>query len=171
MGEIDKADISVNSITSKLFSCMPSSCMNIEKMTAQPQPQSISPSSSLQSTPSSSPPAKKSKKTIKGVAASLARPNILALKPYRCARDDYSSGILLDANENAIGPTALPTKSSEENHLVLERYPCPYQYELKSSYAKYRGHGMQPANIFVGVGSDEAIDLLMRIFCTPGRIV
>lgn len=128
-------------------------------MTAQPQ--SVS--------PSSTPPSKKPKKINQGVAASLARPNILALKPYRCARDDYSSGILLDANENSIGPTALPTKSSEHNHLVLERYPCPYQYELKSSYVKYRGHGMKPGNVFVGVGSDEAIDLLMRIFCTPGE--
>lgn len=92
-----------------------------------------------------------------------------ALKPYRCARDDYSDGILLDANENAIGPTALPTKSSDNNHLLLERYPCPYQLELKNAYAKYRGHGIKAENIFVGVGSDEAIDLLMRIFCKPGE--
>jgi len=116
--------------------------------------------------PSSTPPAKRSKT---GVAESLARPNILALHPYRCARDDYSKGILLDANENAIGPTALPTRSSDCNHLVLERYPCPYQFKLKNSYAKYRGHGTKADNIFVGVGSDEAIDLLMRIFCKPGE--
>jgi len=104
-----------------------------------------------------------------GVAASLARPNILALHPYRCARDDYSDGILLDANENAVGPAALPSKSSDCNHLTLERYPCPYQLELKSAYAKYRGHGMKASNVFVGVGSDEAIDLLMRIFCRPAE--
>jgi len=109
------------------------------------------------------------KKPKSGIAASLARPNILALQPYRCARDDYSDGILLDANENAIGPTALPTKSSDNNHLLLERYPCPYQLELKGAYAKYRGHGITADNIFVGVGSDEAIDLLMRIFCKPGE--
>ena len=108
------------------------------------------------------------KKDCGGVAARLARPNILSLKPYRCARDDYDSGILLDANENAIGPTSLPTKSQDENHLVLERYPCPYQIPLKESYAKHRGYGLKPANIFVGVGSDEAIDLLIRIFCKPG---
>jgi len=117
--------------------------------------------------PQSSSPARK--KTKSGIAASLARPNILALQPYRCARDDYSDGILLDANENAIGPTALPTKSSDNNHLLLERYPCPYQLELKGAYAKYRGHGITADNIFVGVGSDEAIDLLMRIFCKPGE--
>lgn len=117
--------------------------------------------------PQTSSPARK--KTKAGIAASLARPNILALQPYRCARDDYSDGILLDANENAIGPTALPTKSSDNNHLLLERYPSPYQLELKGAYAKYRGHGITADNIFVGVGSDEAIDLLMRIFCKPGE--
>lgn len=100
----------------------------------------------------------------------LARPNILALHPYRCARDDYAEGILLDANENAIGPTSVPTKSLDpyDNDLVLERYPCPYQIPLKTLYANYRGHGLSPKNIFCGVGSDEAIDLLMRIFCRPG---
>ena len=110
------------------------------------------------------------KRQKNGIAASLARPNILALHPYRCARDDYDQGILLDANENAIGPTSLPTNSLNpyNNHLVLERYPCPYQIPLKEAYASYRGHGLKPENIFVGVGSDEAIDLLMRIFCTPG---
>ena len=100
----------------------------------------------------------------KGVAARLARKNILELHPYRCARDDYSDGILLDANENAYGP-ALKEPSTEH---TLERYPDPYQIPLKTKLAGYRGHGLNPANIFVGVGSDEAIDLLMRIFCRPG---
>ena len=105
-----------------------------------------------------------------GVAAKLARKNILELSPYRCARDDYSNGVLLDANENAIGPTSLPTKCLDpyDNSNTLERYPDPYQMPLKELYAKYRGHNITPANIFVGVGSDEAIDLLMRIFCAPG---
>ena len=98
-----------------------------------------------------------------GIAAKLARPNILELLPYRCARDDYSEGILLDANENAFGPPV------DDNAMVLERYPDPYQIPLKEKYAAYRGEGLQPANIFVGVGSDEAIDLLMRIFCKPGH--
>lgn len=111
------------------------------------------------------------KKAKTGIAATLARPNILALHPYRCARDDYSEGILLDANENAIGPTSLPTNDipQNDNHLILERYPCPYQIPLKEAYAKYRGGGIGAKNIFVGVGSDEAIDLLMRIFCKPGE--
>lgn len=98
--------------------------------------------------------------TTNGIAAKLARKNILELQPYRCARDDYSEGILLDANENALGP---PLESSE----VLERYPDPYQVPLKKKYAAFRGYDLQPSNIFVGVGSDEAIDLLMRIFCRP----
>lgn len=96
-----------------------------------------------------------------GIAARLARKNILELQPYRCARDDYSEGILLDANENALGPPL-------DDEDVLERYPDPYQVPLKRKYAAYRGCNLQPENIFVGVGSDEAIDLLMRIFCRPG---
>ena len=106
-----------------------------------------------------------------GVAERLARNNILELQPYRCARDDYSSGVLLDANENAYGPTSLPAKCLDpyDNYQRLERYPDPYQVALKELYAKYRGHNLTPSNIFVGVGSDEAIDLLMRIFCYPGK--
>ena len=113
---------------------------------------------------------KKSDPSETGVAARLARPNILALHPYRCARDDYSEGVLLDANENALGPTGLPTNSLDpyDNSLTLERYPCPYQVPLKQRYGAYRG-GIRPEQIFVGVGSDEAIDLLIRIFCVPGR--
>lgn len=95
----------------------------------------------------------------------------MELSPYRCARDDYSEGVLLDANENAFGPTSLPTNSLDpyDNHNTLERYPDPYQVPLKQLYAQYRGHDLTPSNIFVGVGSDEAIDLLMRIFCQPGK--
>jgi histidinol-phosphate aminotransferase len=101
---------------------------------------------------------------LAGVAARLARKNILELQPYRCARDDYSEGVLLDANENALGPGI--TVDGDD---VLERYPDPYQVPLKQKLCAYRGHGLQPSNIFVGVGSDEAIDLLMRIFCRPGQ--
>ena len=105
-----------------------------------------------------------------GIAAKLARPNILELQPYRCARDDYSDGVLLDANENAFGPTSLPTKSLDpyDNSNTLERYPDPYQADLKELFCRERGNDLKPSNVFVGVGSDEAIDLLMRIFCTPG---
>jgi len=104
--------------------------------------------------------------SFSGVAAKLARPNILELQPYRCARDDYSTGVLLDANENAFGPPFLREDSDGD---VLERYPDPYQIPLKQKVAEYRGCSVQPSNIFVGVGSDEAIDLLMRIFCVPGK--
>eukprot|EP00980_Cylindrotheca_fusiformis_P017290 scaffold5347_cov130-Cylindrotheca_fusiformis.AAC.12 len=106
-----------------------------------------------------------------GIAASIARKNILELQPYRCARDDYSNGVLLDANENSYGPTSLPTKCLDpyDNSNSLERYPDPYQMPLKELFAKYRGNGLKPENIFVGVGSDEAIDLLMRVFCNPAQ--
>ena len=104
-----------------------------------------------------------------GIAARLARKNILELHPYRCARDDYSEGILLDANENAYGPPLPRTDSGSADDIVLERYPDPYQIPLKEKFAKFRGvDGITPAHMFVGVGSDEAIDLLMRIFCRPG---
>ncbi len=90
----------------------------------------------------------------------LIRPNILDLKPYRSARDDFDSGILLDANENAYG-------APFENDLELHRYPMPYQEKLRQLIADFRG--VDAANIFTGVGSDEAIDLLFRIFCEPGN--
>jgi len=114
-----------------------------------------------------------------GRAAKLARPNVLSLQPYRCARDDYDSGILLDANENALGPASLPSNSLEpyDNSMELERYPCPYQRSVKQLLCDYRNGksdsssangGIKPENVFCGVGSDEAIDLLIRIFCAPG---
>lgn len=91
---------------------------------------------------------------------SLVRPNILALTPYRSARDDFDSGILLDANENAFG-----APFADDNE--LNRYPMPYQETLRSKIADFRG--VDSKNVFVGVGSDEAIDLMYRIFCTPGK--
>ncbi len=91
---------------------------------------------------------------------SLVRPNILDLKPYRSARDDFDSGILLDANENSFG-------APFEDDLELNRYPMPYQEQLRAKIAEFRE--VSPENVFVGVGSDEAIDLLFRIFCEPGK--
>jgi len=91
---------------------------------------------------------------------SVVRANILELQPYRCARDDYSDGILLDANENSIGPAI-----SSYKNLQLNRYPDPLHYELKEEIAKLRG--IKKEQIFLGVGSDEAIDILFRIFCSP----
>jgi histidinol-phosphate aminotransferase len=90
---------------------------------------------------------------------SLVRPNVLALTPYRCARDDYERGTLLDANENSFGAAT--------GDPGLNRYPDPYQKELKKKIAAFRG--VYPDQVFTGVGSDEPIDLLIRIFCTPGK--
>jgi histidinol-phosphate aminotransferase len=106
-----------------------------------------------------------SKQAASGAASRLARKNILELAPYRCARDDYSEGVLLDANENAFGPPTRPEHIKDP----LERYPDPYQVPLKQKLAAHRGNELESSNIFVGVGSDEAIDLLMRIFCVPGK--
>lgn len=95
---------------------------------------------------------------------SIIRPNILKLQPYRCARDDYSSGILLDANENALGPALSPSSS----YKGLERYPDPHLANLKSLYAaSFRS--VSSNNLCFGVGSDEILDLLIRCFCIPGR--
>merc|ERR1712086_153976 len=91
---------------------------------------------------------------------SLVRPNIWRLKPYRCARDDYTDGVLLDANENSFGP---PVNNTD----TFERYPCPYQWDLKTKVAELRG--VEKEQVFVGVGSDEAIDMLLRIFCVPAH--
>ncbi|KIN08496.1 hypothetical protein OIDMADRAFT_110945 [Oidiodendron maius Zn] len=116
-----------------------------------------------------------------------ARPNILVLEPYRCARDDYKddgTNILLDANENAYGPAlsingslaASPDPNDPSvDFLGLNRYPDPHQHELKQLLCNLRNthvhtqKNITPANLFVGVGSDEAIDALLRCFCIPGR--
>lgn len=92
----------------------------------------------------------------------VARKNILELSPYRCARDDYSDGVLLDANENSIGACV-----KNYDHLQLNRYPDPLHYELKEPLARLRN--VRKEQIFLGVGSDEAIDILFRIFCDPGQ--
>jgi len=88
------------------------------------------------------------------------RANIRTLTPYHAARDDFHEGVLLDANENSLGP-AIPTQSQ------LHRYPDTRLDELRQKWADFRG--IQMDQVFVGVGSDEAIDLLMRVFCEPGR--
>jgi len=91
---------------------------------------------------------------------SLIRENIRNLTPYRSARDDFDSGILLDANENSYG-------ASVRNSLDLHRYPDPTQDRLREVIADFRDVELE--NVFLGVGSDEPIDLLMRIFCEPGK--
>lgn len=90
----------------------------------------------------------------------LVRKNVQQFEPYRSARDDFSEGILLDANENPMG-------SPFEPELELNRYPDPYQYELRKRIAAYRGVDIE--QVCSGVGSDEVIDLLVRIFCEPGE--
>ncbi|KAK2052312.1 histidinol-phosphate aminotransferase [Colletotrichum caudatum] len=110
-----------------------------------------------------------------------ARPNILALEPYRCARDDYKddgTNVLLDANENAYGPSLQPDLEAGDlgiDFLGLNRYPDPHQPELKQLLCDLRNthahtaRDLKPENLFVGVGSDEAIDALLRCFCAPGK--
>ncbi|MFN3800388.1 histidinol-phosphate transaminase [Belliella pelovolcani] len=90
----------------------------------------------------------------------LLRPHINKIKPYSSARDEYSgkAGIFLDANENPYGSLAAGN---------FNRYPDPYQLDIKMKLAEVKD---VPANqIFLGNGSDEAIDLLMRAFCNPGQ--
>lgn len=89
----------------------------------------------------------------------LVRPNIRTLKPYHSAREDFEEGLLLDANENSLG-------APFEDDRKLHRYPDPAQKKLRNLLAEWRG--LRPENVFAGVGSDEAIDLLYRIFCRPG---
>ena len=87
----------------------------------------------------------------------LVRPNIWALAPYSSARNEYSgkvAHVFLDANEN---PYNKP----------FNRYPDPLQLDLKQEISKVKR--VPVANIFLGNGSDEAIDLPYRIFCRPGK--
>ena len=86
----------------------------------------------------------------------LVRPNILKLAPYSSARNEYSghrAHVFLDANEN---PYNKP----------YNRYTDPLQKTLKEEISKVKG--VKPENIFLGNGSDEAIDLCYRVFCEPG---
>ncbi len=89
----------------------------------------------------------------------LLRPHISKLQPYSSARDEYSGkfGIFLDANENPFGSMA----DGDFN-----RYPDPYQWEIKKKLGRLKS--VDTNQIFLGNGSDEAIDLLMRAFCNPG---
>ncbi|KAF2864276.1 histidinol-phosphate aminotransferase [Piedraia hortae CBS 480.64] len=102
--------------------------------------------------------------------STCARPNILSLTPYRCARDDYKEApgqILLDANENTHGHSLSPSEGP------LNRYPDPHQNELKQAICALRNENptnpLTEENLFLGVGSDELIDALMRAFCVPGK--
>lgn len=85
----------------------------------------------------------------------IVRPNILNLKPYSSARDEYTGkdAVFLDANENPFGE--------------LNRYPDPHQTALKEKLSSLKNIGTE--NIFIGNGSDEVIDIAYRTFCEPGK--
>jgi histidinol-phosphate aminotransferase len=88
----------------------------------------------------------------------ILRPHIRTLTPYASARDEYegTEGIFLDANENPLGSiTSKP----------YNRYPDPYQWSLKKKIASLRK--VDSRQLFLGNGSDEAIDLLIRATCSP----
>ena len=87
---------------------------------------------------------------------SLVRANIAALEPYSTARDEYEGalGVFLDANES-------PFNNG------YNRYPDPHQKELKERLSEIKG--VPSRNIFIGNGSDEAIDLVFRVFCEPRK--
>ncbi len=91
----------------------------------------------------------------------LLRPHILTLMPYSSARDEYTGkeGTFLDANENPLGST---TDTGDYN-----RYPDPHQWAIKQRLAPIKG--VRPEQIFLGNGSDEPIDLLVRATCIPGK--
>ena len=88
----------------------------------------------------------------------VIRPHILSLTPYASARDEYSGkeGTFLDANENPFGSVI----SGNYN-----RYPDPYQWAVKEKLGEIKG--VKPTQIFLGNGSDEAIDLVIRATCEP----
>lgn len=89
----------------------------------------------------------------------ILRNNIKELVPYSSARDEFKgeASIYLDANENSFG-SPLDTN--------FNRYPDPLQHKLKQRLSEIKG--VPPRNIFLGNGSDEAIDILFRAFCRPG---
>jgi histidinol-phosphate aminotransferase len=91
----------------------------------------------------------------------LLRENIKKLKPYSSARNEFegNASVWLDANES---PTPLPGLQPEIN-----RYPATQLMELKSKIANLKGTSIEQT--FIGNGSDEAVDLLFRMFCTPGK--
>ena len=90
---------------------------------------------------------------------SLVRANILGLAPYQSARGTIQKGILLDANEN-------PYPQDWEG-ISLNRYPDPHQLELRHSLGSYLG--VEVENVLAGVGSDEVLDWIFKVFCQPGR--
>ncbi|HOY07509.1 MAG TPA: histidinol-phosphate transaminase [Saprospiraceae bacterium] len=97
---------------------------------------------------------------IEKYISGMLRPGIAALKPYSSARDEFTgaASVFLDANENSLGGPL------EED---FSRYPDPLQMPLRQALASLKS--VEPGQIFIGNGSDEAIDMLMRAFVEPGR--
>ena len=89
----------------------------------------------------------------------LVRQNILNLKPYTSARESHLTGILMDANENSFG------SSVDYDSIELNRYPDPNQRALRKAVSEIIS--VPAENLMFGVGSDEIIDLYVRIFCHP----
>lgn len=90
----------------------------------------------------------------------LVRPNIKSLVPYSSARDEFKgeANVFLDANENSLGSPL--TK-------WYNRYPDPMQWAIKEKLSLVKG--VAPQHIFLGNGSDECIDIIIRAFCEPGH--
>ena len=89
------------------------------------------------------------------------RPELLAFKPYSSARSLYTEGFFLDANENPYNLFS--------NEVPLNRYPDGSNKALREGLAELSG--LTAEQTFVGNGSDEAIDLLIRVFCAPGEAI
>ncbi len=96
-------------------------------------------------------------------AENIVRENIKKMTAYSSARHEFTeeATVFLDANENAFGS---PIPSHQEKY---NRYPDPLQLKVKEKISGIKG--VPARHIFLGNGSDEAIDLLFRIFCEPGR--
>jgi len=90
----------------------------------------------------------------------IIRPNILKLQPYTSARDEFKgdASVFIDANENSLGSVCTGN---------FNRYPDPLQLSLKKKIANIKN--IKPEQIFLGNGSDEAIDLLFKAFCEPKK--
>lgn len=90
----------------------------------------------------------------------MVRENIKDMVPYSSARDEFhgEAKIFIDANENSLGSPLIKW---------YNRYPDPHQQKLKEKISAIKG--IAPEHIFLGNGSDEAIDILFRAFCEPGR--
>jgi histidinol-phosphate aminotransferase len=117
----------------------------------------------------------------------LSSPSALLLPSSLTSASDYKdngTNVLLDANENAYGPSLRPEVAQAQSQsqsgvdvdfLGLHRYPDPHQADLKQLLCTLRNththtaRDLSPENLFVGVGSDEAIDALLRCFCVPGK--